>query len=302
MNTKQTKQLMVAFGVVVFLGMGNSCAIIQNHVNPGRLKALVSHVTKAVKPVKPTTDWDIAMLPEDLNHFDEQLDAIGESLEKHGAELAAVKAMIADFQERDPSHPYLLQLEEVKKALKMLKDRLVAIEKSQRGNVNIDHRVSVNVGGSASLEAVSTAGYVFGKICDVVKSFGPSLMNCYVAYKVFELMREHREAMAKMITDMQRILVEQAARVDKPVSLPQSSQDKAFDIESGNSWMHALQAMVMIVTIFKGVQGVFTPLPKPDEGLGIVPAITPVLNTIPLSAQPEPKAWRIIGGEKIPVW
>lgn len=289
------KQLVVVFGVVVFFGMGNSFTLIENSVKPGRLKALVSNVAKAVKQAQPTTEWNITMLPDDLNNFDEQLDAIGENLESHGAELAQVKKMIAELQERDPSHPYLLQLEEVKKALIMVKDRLVAIEKSQRGNVNVDHRVNVNVGGSASLGAVSTAGYVFGKICDVVKYFGPSVMNCYVAYKVFELMREHREAMSKIIADMQRVLVDQAARADHII--PGVPQNNAVDVDSGNSWISALQVLVMLGTVFKAVQGVSFSLPKSNKGLEIVP----LMVATPPSSQPEPRAWRIIGGEKIPV-
>ena len=289
-NTKQVQQLKIAFGVVVFLGVGNCLGKV--NISPSGLKALITQAAKAVKPVAPaeSEDWSIEMLPSDLNHFDEQLGTIEEKLDKRSDELIQVKKMIAELQDRDPSHPYLLQLEEVKKALLMLKDRLVEIEKSQRGAVNVDHRVNVHVGGNrdASLGAISTAGYVFGKLCDAVKYFGPSIVNYYVVSQAFALMREHRDAMMAMMTEMQRMMAEQAARAGQSVPTPPQMPNSGA--EAGGSWVNTLSAAAFILPIlYKMLQEGSSPLSKSDAELVMVPV------------QPEPRAWRIIGGEKIPV-
>lgn len=293
MNAKQIKQLKIVFGVVVFLGVGNSCGLISDVINPGRLKAFVAGSMNIANKDSSVAEeeWNIGMLPDELDHFDAQLDTIQDELAKHNEELAKVKEMIVELRDRDPSDPYLLQLEEVKKALLMLKDRLVEIEKSNKNPVNVNQHVNVNVGGNgdAALGAISTAGYVFSKLCDAVKCFGPSIVNYYIVSQAFGLIREHRDAMAAMMIEMQRMMAEQAARAgqENTPPPPQSSNQGAM---LGESLMNAAAyAAFILPLLYKMLQGVSSQFPKSDA----VPVLVPT--------QPEPRAWRILGGQRIPV-
>lgn len=169
---------MVAFGVVVFLPVGNSWGL---KVSPSALKILTSVAPSNKVAASEDVDWDDSeTLPA---YFEDQSDEFNN---KHDEELLRTQEMIDALRERNPGDPDLAQLERVEKALLGIKDRLAMFEEKMRQN-------SGQNPGKTEVFMIAIRDIV-KELCSTVKSFGPSffpsLLKSYIVLQAIPLIRE----------------------------------------------------------------------------------------------------------------
>lgn len=193
---------------------------------------------------------------ETLQALCNKLDGLEDILKTHRSEVRKAQSKLSDLVEVDAVvAKNIARLNDAVAEIDAQLKRVEAENNTRKKNVPPTVNVSqhINIGGVVpAAPVVNSLGTAFTKLISVVQSFGPTICNLYVLSKVFNMLRDHKDAMVKMLSDMQAVIANASINTTPnmaalPTELPEMPDSSVGMVSS--SW-----AAIVLFVITLGIQ------------------------------------------------
>lgn len=304
-NITKQKGIVITFGVVVCFFSVELVSKEPFGVNPKSLQsALVQKSNEIMPDAECGTELDVAAeldavdkkierLEDSVTGHKEVMEAGRQELEKLRRDVESMRFSRCYSDERAAKKIlYLEKVNEIAAALDALR-RDVKTLKDKKFSVNNDINIVVGGNPTPAGSVVSSMAQLTGRLWDLVKIVGVSAGAYYLTNRILsilaEIQKEQREFYQKIIDEL---LKQQQRTPEKPpIKIPE--YQPGFDYKEWSSVLSTAAAAVPVCWAL--IQWYWTKKVPP------IFSIQETSKEAPSVVDAGIKAWRIIGGERIPV-